>query len=352
MEKSNQLWNGLSRTLNFKNLNQYDCFKFNHCCKVITSTISNKFSSCFYRFLARFSGRRRWRRYPPLPSLVTSSMSCASSSSISIRTIVLPALLVFYTLFATTQACSSRSTPKPRPPSPTPRPNITFHTYACPPTYATWYCLNGATCFTVKIGESLLYNCECADGYMGQRCEFKDLDGSYLPSRKQVMLETASIASGASIAVFLCVIVCFSLYVHCARRKAKALESECCTDGPRPRRPFDRRPSRPPGEAEMGPEIVLTRITTEAPRAADTRTSISMTVGKGDSVSASALYHQSAPPISLPHHPPTSSLTAHHSPPRDTKPELCSSHSHLSSTTLLVWTSRTHLFLNWHDCDK
>lgn len=76
------------------------------------------------------------------------------------------------------------------------------------------------------------------------------------------MLETASIASGASIAVFLCVIVCFSLYVHCARRKAKALESECCTDGPRPRRPFDRRPSRPPGEAEMGPEIVLTRITT------------------------------------------------------------------------------------------
>ena len=59
-----------------------------------------------------------------------------------------------------TEACSSRSTPKPRPPSPTARPNITFHTYACPPAYAKWYCLNGATCFTVKIGESLLYNCE------------------------------------------------------------------------------------------------------------------------------------------------------------------------------------------------
>ncbi|PSN34839.1 hypothetical protein C0J52_24379 [Blattella germanica] len=58
------------------------------------------------------------------------------------------------------EACSSRSTPKPRPPSPTARPNITFHTYACPPAYAKWYCLNGATCFTVKIGESLLYNCE------------------------------------------------------------------------------------------------------------------------------------------------------------------------------------------------
>nr|CAD7396069.1 unnamed protein product [Timema cristinae] len=58
------------------------------------------------------------------------------------------------------EACSSRSTPKPRPPSPTARPNITFHTYACPPAYAKWYCLNEATCFTVKIGESLLYNCE------------------------------------------------------------------------------------------------------------------------------------------------------------------------------------------------
>ncbi|KAJ8946754.1 hypothetical protein NQ318_002584 [Aromia moschata] len=57
-------------------------------------------------------------------------------------------------------ACSSRTTPKPRPPAPTPRPNITFHTYECPPAYAAWYCLNGATCFTVKIGDSLLYNCD------------------------------------------------------------------------------------------------------------------------------------------------------------------------------------------------
>ena len=58
-------------------------------------------------------------------------------------------------------ACSSRSTPKPRPPSHSAmRPNITFQTYACPPAYAAWYCLNGATCFTVKIAESILYNCE------------------------------------------------------------------------------------------------------------------------------------------------------------------------------------------------
>ena len=69
-------------------------------------------------------------------------------------------ILTFF-LFLFSGACSSRSTPKPRPPSQgTMRPNITFQTYACPPAYAAWYCLNGATCFTVKIADSILYNCE------------------------------------------------------------------------------------------------------------------------------------------------------------------------------------------------
>ncbi|CAL8099273.1 unnamed protein product [Orchesella dallaii] len=115
-------------------------------------------------------------------------------------------------------ACSSRSTPKPRPPSPTLRPNITIQTYTCPAEYDAHYCLNGATCFTVKIGESILYNCECAEGYMGQRCEFKDLDGSYLPSKQRAMLEQAGLTSGAAIIVVIVVIVCFYLYVR-SRRK-------------------------------------------------------------------------------------------------------------------------------------
>ncbi|XP_076278804.1 uncharacterized protein LOC143208329 [Lasioglossum baleicum] len=138
-------------------------------------------------------------------------------------------LILSYTLFGIADACSSRSTPKPRPPTPTPRPNITFHMYTCPPDYAEWYCLNGATCFTVKIVDSLLYNCLCANGYIGQRCEFKDLDGSYLPSRQRVMLETASIASGATIAVFLVVIICIAAYIHC-KRKQKELRSSNCVD--------------------------------------------------------------------------------------------------------------------------
>ncbi|XP_043604499.1 uncharacterized protein LOC122577306 isoform X2 [Bombus pyrosoma] len=138
-------------------------------------------------------------------------------------------LILSYTLFGIADACSSRSTPKPRPPTPTPRPNITFHMYTCPPDYAEWYCLNGATCFTVKIVDSLLYNCLCANGYIGQRCEFKDLDGSYLPSRQRVMLETASIAGGATIAVFLVVIICIAAYIHC-KRKQKELRSSNCVD--------------------------------------------------------------------------------------------------------------------------
>ncbi|XP_065338805.1 pro-neuregulin-1, membrane-bound isoform-like [Cloeon dipterum] len=222
---------------------------------VLQCGVSVVFSQ-FYRFLARFSGRRRWRclngtdespsplerrplrgsSYFSSPSLSSSTSSSCSSSSSSIsrstsahRMRIIPLLtttfvLVAPFLFGVADACSSRATPKPRSPSPTARPNVTFHTYACPPAYAAWYCLNGATCFTVRIGESLLYNCECADGYMGQRCEFKDLDGSYLPSRQKVMLEKASIAGGALVAILLVVVVIFSLFVHRASRR-KALRA-------------------------------------------------------------------------------------------------------------------------------
>ncbi|XP_066255991.1 uncharacterized protein [Euwallacea similis] len=163
----------------------------------------------FYRFLARFSGRRRTtissrKKYPPPWQFL-------------VLQIVLVAALVNIV-----DACSSRSTPKPRPPAPTPRPNITFLTYPCPPAYAAWFCLNGATCFTVKIQDSLLYNCMCAEGYQGSRCEYKDLDGSYIPSHQRLMLETASIAGGATIAVFSVVILCLAAYLRWRRRKKSA----------------------------------------------------------------------------------------------------------------------------------
>jgi len=117
------------------------------------------------------------------------------------------AALVLVILLVPTDACSSRSTPKPRPPSPTMRPNITFQTYACPPAYAAWYCLNGATCFTVKIGISILYNCECADGFMGQRCEFKDLDGTYLSSSEKLRMEASQAIGSANSTVIVGVLI-------------------------------------------------------------------------------------------------------------------------------------------------
>lgn len=173
------------------------------------------------------------------PMDLSTSIMCSSAMRSSYRSIsrkffglssqqwIVAVTLLFLASFTgVAESCSSRSTPKPRPPTPTSRPNVTFFTYACPPAYAAWYCLNGATCFTVKIGDSILYNCECADGYMGQRCEFKDLDGSYLPARDKVLLQTASIAGGATLAVVLVFIVLFSLYVVRQRDKENKYNDE------------------------------------------------------------------------------------------------------------------------------
>lgn len=160
-----------------------------------------------------------------------------------LRTILLISIVVLL-IPNPAAGCSSRSTPKPRPPPPSPspmpsvRPNITFQTYACPPAYATYFCLNGATCFTIKIGESILYNCECTEGYMGQRCEYKDLDGSYLPLREKIMLERASIAGGATMAIILVVIISIIFYTYAhQRKKEQSLSFVQVTVGK-----FDRKP--------------------------------------------------------------------------------------------------------------
>lgn len=155
-----------------------------------------------------------------------------------------------------TEACSSRTVPKPRPSttsssiaassksSPTttttttssttttttPRPNITFPTYKCPATYDAWYCLNDATCFSVKIGDSIMYNCECASGFMGPRCEYKELDGSYLPKRPRPMLEKASIASGATLALLFMLFVCLTLYLRYDQKTSKYMGTSTADD--------------------------------------------------------------------------------------------------------------------------
>lgn len=174
----------------------------------IPMVFGRRWTTTALSYVTHFGPGRPWRPIMRLQSFLPSTMY--------------PHLILLFlcasTVFRIAECCSSRSTPKPRPTSPTTRPNITFQTYACPEAYAKWYCLNGATCFAVKIRDSILYNCECADGYMGQRCEFKDLDGSYLPSRERVMIETASIAGGLTIAVLLVALISLTFYIHTRRR--------------------------------------------------------------------------------------------------------------------------------------
>lgn len=74
----------------------------------------------------------------------------------------------------------------------------------CPELFARWYCLNGATCFSVNIQNSTMYNCWCAKGFQGLRCDYKyasstgkyqdgQVDGS---SRAETMVNETSSGSG------------------------------------------------------------------------------------------------------------------------------------------------------------
>lgn len=139
----------------------------------------------------------------------------------------LVALTVCWALAAVAAACSSSISKRPsrpaRPrvePAPSPRLNVSFPTFQCEPQYSEFYCLNGGACFTVVISESPIYNCECRAGFVGQRCEYKDLDDSYVLTSRQLMMETAGIAGGAAVAVFLALLVCFGAWLRLRRKPA------------------------------------------------------------------------------------------------------------------------------------
>lgn len=105
--------------------------------------------------------------------------------------------ILFFVCFLTTaDACSSRPYPKkPLPPDQeyyldaitttttttamTAKPAINVRTNPCKPEYTQWYCMNEGKCFTIVVNGTLTFNCECATGYEGQRCEYKSLDGTY-----------------------------------------------------------------------------------------------------------------------------------------------------------------------------
>lgn len=144
------------------------------------------------------------------------------------RSLVVPivaGLAALAVLVGPAGACSSSISKRPARPAapapaapPPPRTNVTFPTYKCPQPYSEFYCLNDAKCFTIIIQDNPLYNCECKDGFVGQRCEYKDLDGSYLLSRGRLMLETASIAGGASVAILLVLLLCLAAWLRSRSR--------------------------------------------------------------------------------------------------------------------------------------
>ncbi|KAJ6641039.1 Protein spitz [Pseudolycoriella hygida] len=49
----------------------------------------------------------------------------------------------------------------------------------CIEPYDTHFCLNGGRCFNVTVASYSLPSCECAEGFMGERCEQKYLSRSY-----------------------------------------------------------------------------------------------------------------------------------------------------------------------------
>ncbi|XP_058126910.1 uncharacterized protein LOC131290842 [Anopheles ziemanni] len=88
------------------------------------------------------------------------------------------------------------------------------------------YCLNGGKCHNFTIANSTMPTCECADGFMGERCESKYLDGTYLSMRKpKIHIETASVYYGAFLALMVLLVVFYYLHLcqHCRRGKVGRL---------------------------------------------------------------------------------------------------------------------------------
>lgn len=49
--------------------------------------------------------------------------------------------------------------------------------FACTGHFLTDFCLNQGRCFRYPVGNQSFFSCECADGYVGERCESKSVRG-------------------------------------------------------------------------------------------------------------------------------------------------------------------------------
>lgn len=93
---------------------------------------------------------------------------------------------------------------------------------SCPENWRKYYCLNGAKCFTVRIGQMIVYNCMCADGWTGNRCEFRDSEEIRLAAaeeRERYIFRTASIFGGISLAIFILALISLGVFFYISKVK-------------------------------------------------------------------------------------------------------------------------------------
>ncbi|KAL1402500.1 hypothetical protein pipiens_000125, partial [Culex pipiens pipiens] len=123
---------------------------------------------------------------------------------------------------------SSSSTDQRQQPNQPPQPNKDqlMRMGKCSLLFEENYCLNGGKCYNFTIANSTMPTCECADGFMGERCESKYLDGTYLSMRKsKIHIETASIYYGAFLALIAVLVLLYFLHCFQAGGAAAAVSS-------------------------------------------------------------------------------------------------------------------------------
>lgn len=153
----------------------------------------------------------------------------AATLMMSTLKVFLPLLLLLCA--SSSEACSSRLRNRNRPPTQPPtiattlRPSVTYDVFQCPPLLEQVFCLNKATCFAIKVGEVVEYNCNCTEGFMGRRCEHKyvDIDIELLSqlSIQESMSEYAGFAGATIYILFLAIAV--GIWFYLRRRRLQTV---------------------------------------------------------------------------------------------------------------------------------
>ncbi|XP_063705321.1 uncharacterized protein LOC134834534 isoform X2 [Culicoides brevitarsis] len=128
-----------------------------------------------------------------LPS-VHKILPSSSSSSSSARPSVAPGVASVTTSSSTSSSSTTTSTSSTNDNINSSRPSgastITLNDSNCTSAYRKHYCLNNGICFNYTIQQNFtLLSCLCADGFYGERCEDKYLEGSYSTRRAKVAQE-------------------------------------------------------------------------------------------------------------------------------------------------------------------